>query len=89
MGRLPKSLCNKVISCLQDGGKPTKWRVENSYGIESGEQGYLLMTIDWFKEFVYHVVVDKSIVPKKVMEVFEKDPIVLPVWKNLGFCKRP
>lgn len=62
--------------------------MENSYGTDSGEKGYYLMTNDWFKEYVYEIVVDKSIVPKEVMEVFEKNPIVLPVWKYLGIWQR-
>lgn len=38
------------------------------------------MTNDWFKEFVFEVAVDKSIVPKEIMDVFEKDSVMLPIW---------
>lgn len=27
--------------------KTTKWRVENSWGDEKGDKGYLMMTDDW------------------------------------------
>lgn len=42
------------------------------------------MSADWFKEFVFEIVVDKSIVPSDVMAVFEQTPIVLPAWDPMG-----
>lgn len=53
--------------------------MENSWGEDRGEKGYLIMSADWFKEFVFEIVVDKSIVRKEVLDVFEQTPIVLPV----------
>ena len=43
-----------------------------------------MMTSDWFKEFVFEVVVDKSVVPPSVLTVGEMEPIVLPAWDPLG-----
>lgn len=42
------------------------------------------MSADWFKEFVFEVVVDKSHVPADVLAVMEKQPIVLPAWDPMG-----
>lgn len=64
--------------------KPTKFRVENSWGEDRGEKGYLVMTRDWFKEFVFEVVIDKSHVPDEVLQVFQMEPIVLPAWDPMG-----
>lgn len=72
------------FNSLQDEGKAIKFRVENSWGEDRGEKGYLIMTADWFKEFVFEIVVDKSIVPKEVLDVFTQTPIVLPAWDPMG-----
>lgn len=68
----------------QDNGVPTKFRVENSWGEDRGDKGYLYMSADWFKEFVFEVVVDKKHVPDNVLAVMEKTPIVLPAWDPMG-----
>ncbi|XP_065351925.1 bleomycin hydrolase [Cloeon dipterum] len=65
-------------------GTPIKWRVENSWGEDTGEKGYLLMTQRWFDEFAFEVVVDKKFVPQDVMDIFKQKPIVLPAWDPMG-----
>ncbi|XP_076362522.1 bleomycin hydrolase [Tachypleus tridentatus] len=65
-------------------GKPIKWRVENSWGEERGEKGYLMMTSEWFREYVYEIVIDKKFVSEDVMEVFKKEPVLLPAWDPMG-----
>ena len=64
--------------------KPTKWRVENSWGNKGGDKGYYLMTDDWFDEYNYEVVVDKKYMPKKMLELFDKKPVVLSPWDPMG-----
>ncbi|KAM4046967.1 bleomycin hydrolase [Anomaloglossus baeobatrachus] len=65
-------------------GEYEKWRVENSWGDDRGNKGYLIMTDEWFSEYVYEVVVDKKHVPEEVLEVLKEDPVVLPAWDPMG-----
>ncbi|XP_056414982.1 bleomycin hydrolase [Hyla sarda] len=65
-------------------GEYEKWRVENSWGDDRGNKGYLIMTDEWFSEYVYEVVVDKKHVPEEVLEVLKQDPVVLPAWDPMG-----
>jgi bleomycin hydrolase len=72
----------------QDTKEVTKWRIENSWGEERSEKGYLVMSTEWFREFVFEVVVDKSVCPDEVLAVFKEEPVVLPAWDPMGALAR-
>ena len=61
-------------------GKPVKWMVENSWGATSGYQGNIIMTDEWFDEYMFRLVVDKKYVPASLMKYFDQKPIMLPAW---------
>jgi bleomycin hydrolase len=61
-------------------GKPVKWMVENSWGATSGYQGNIIMTDEWFDEYMFRLVVDKKYVPESLMKYFKQKPILLPAW---------
>ena len=61
-------------------GKPTKWMVENSWGAAAGYNGCLIMTDEWFEEYMFRVVAEKQFVPADVLEMLKQKPIKLPAW---------
>ena len=65
---------------LDEQGTPRKWMVENSWGEKSGYKGNLIMTDEWFNEYMFRLVVEKKYVPADVMELLKQKPIMLPAW---------
>jgi len=60
--------------------KPVMWKVENSWGASSGYQGHLIMTDEWFNEYMFRLVVNKKYAPRKVLTAAKKKPVKLPCW---------
>ena len=58
-------------------GQPLKWKVENSWGTDSGHQGYVIMTDRWFREYMFRLVVDKQYVSDKLLKDFEQQPVMV------------
>lgn len=65
---------------IDENGNPVKWMVENSWGPAAGYQGKLIMTDEWFDEYMFRVVVEKQFVPEDVMKMMKQQPIKLPPW---------
>ena len=76
-----------------------KWRVENSWGSEDeedrllrrpkGGKGFLAMDDAWFSEYVYEVVVPRSLVPPEILErSMLRAPVPLPLWDPMGSVAR-
>ena len=61
-------------------GVPQKWMVENSWGASSGYQGNIIMTDEWFNEYMFRLVVEKQFVPADVLRMLEQKPVLLPAW---------
>ena len=61
-------------------GKPCKWMVENSWGADSGYKGNIIMTDEWFNEYMFRLVVEKKYVPADVLSLLQQKPIMLPSW---------
>ena len=61
-------------------GVPQKWMVENSWGAASGYKGNIIMTDEWFNEYMFRLVVEKRFVPADVMQMLQQKPVMLPAW---------
>ena len=59
--------------------------IENSWGDnKDGFNENLYMNYDWFKDYLYMIVIDKKFVSKKELNVLKKKPILLPYWSPFG-----
>ncbi|MCD4665636.1 MAG: aminopeptidase, partial [Bacteroidales bacterium] len=59
--------------------KPVKWLLENSWG-ESGFEGHLIMTDEWFDEYMFRLVVHKKYIDEQTKKMLEQEAIMLPSW---------
>ena len=64
---------------LDANGQPKKWMVENSWG-PGANNGHLIMTDEWFNEYMFRLVVNKKYITDKVREVLKQTPTRLPAW---------
>ena len=66
---------------------PVRYRVENSWGKDSGKDGYYVMTQEYFEEYCFQIVVDPEDLPADLAAKFTsttEQPIVLPLWDPMG-----
>lgn len=69
---------------LDENGKPTRWRVENSWGKDAGCEGYYVMSDEWFDEYTYQIVVNKKYLTAEQQQELEQAPIELEPWDPMG-----
>lgn len=63
---------------LDADGKPTMWKVENSWGADSGQKGYLVMTPEWFGDYFFRLVADKKYATPEILRLMQQKPVMLP-----------
>ena len=65
---------------LDADGKPQKWEVENSWGASSGFHGHLIMTDQWFDEYLFRLVVNRKYLSDAILKAAQQKPTLLPCW---------
>lgn len=70
------------------GGKPRRWRVENSWGDKGGKEGFFAMNDSWFDEHMFEIAARRKYLPAKLREALDRKPIVLPPWDPMGSLAR-
>jgi len=61
------------------GGSVDKWLLENSWG-KKGHQGFLIMTDEWFDEYMFRLVIHKNYIDAETLNILDLEPVYLPPW---------
>ena len=65
-------------------GKPRRWRVENSWGDDSGEKGFYTMNDSWYDEHMFEIATARKYLSEKMLDGLETEPTVLDAWDPMG-----
>lgn len=68
---------------LED-GKPIKWKIKNSWGIDNENKGYWIATNSWIKMYLYQISINNSYLTKEEKNLLENKPIELNIWDPLA-----
>lgn len=72
---------------LDENGKPTKWEVENSWGASYGHKGHIIMTDEWFDNYMFRLVINKKYATEKILKAAQQKPTLLPCWDPMFSCE--
>lgn len=81
--QMSHAMCITGVAFDKD-NKPSKWKIENSWGMDNGKAGYYFMSSSWFDQFVYQAVVDKKYLSKDELKALQSKPILLKPWDPMG-----
>jgi len=65
-------------------GRPRRWRVENSWGQDTGQKGYYTMNDSWYDQYMFEIAAPTSYLNEKMQAGLETEPVVLPAWDPMG-----
>ena len=61
-------------------GRVRRWRVENSWGADTGQKGYYTMNDSWYDQYMFEIAAPTSYLNEKMVAGLETEPVVLPAW---------
>lgn len=65
--------------------KPVRWKIQNSWGHERGDNGNFTMTDAWFDEYVYQIVTQRQYAGDDLYKVWQgKEYQVYPIYDPMG-----
>ena len=68
---------------LGEDGKPNRWKVENSWGKDNGEDGYYVASDAWFDRYVTEIIIRKEYLDEATRSLLATEPIELEPWEPL------
>ncbi len=69
---------------INEKGQPDRWRIENSWGKDSGVDGYYVASDEWFDDYVYQVVVNKKYLDAASRKQLDGKVTELQPWDPFG-----
>ena len=66
-----------------ESGRPTRWKIENSWGDKNGQKGYYVCSDSWFDRFVYQAAVEREYLGD-LAPLADQTPVVLAPWDPMG-----
>lgn len=66
-----------------DGGRPNRWKIENSWGDAHGDKGYYICSDSWFDQYVFQAAVEREYLGD-LAAYAELEPKELEPWDPMG-----
>jgi bleomycin hydrolase len=66
---------------LDQDGKPLRWKIENSWGKESGKDGIYACSENYFRTYVFEAAVHQDFLNEEQKADLKKEPAVLHPWE--------
>jgi bleomycin hydrolase len=73
-----------ILGYYEEDSKIERWKIENSWGKNYGSDGYLLMTDEWFSDYVFEVIIHRSKLSTFEKKILNSNPTVVPMYDPLG-----
>lgn len=70
------------VNLVED--KPTRWKIENSWGDKPGNKGYFTASDTWFDRYVYVAAIHKKYLSEEAKAALLEEPALLSPWDPFG-----
>ena len=68
---------------LDEDGRPNRWKVENSWDKDNGQDGYYVASDAWFDRYVTELIIRKEYLDEATREILADQPVELEPWEPL------